>query len=155
MIDFPLVQGAQSSTRSALRAVEKLTSILTVSAYLSVVGCFLILTGRIRVSPLGFARRVLAALRPPFKGDLVELIHERGNCYVAPLARKLISDSNGRSRLKLFEDGQELPYPHSNHDDIREVGAGRYSHWGDAVFFSSSDNSDPAKNGRRYSVREI
>jgi hypothetical protein len=136
-------------------AANRLVSITAVSAYLAMVGGVLILAGRIRVSPRGFARRVLAVLRPPFKGDLVELIHERGNCYVAPLTRKLISDSNGRSRLILFEDGQELPYPHSSHDDIREFGAGRYSHWGDAVFFSSSDNSEPGKNRRRYSVREM
>ena len=142
-------------SRSTVGAAKRLASITAVSAYLAFVGCFLVLAGRIRVSPRGFARRVLAALRPPFKGDLVELTHERGNCYVAPLGRKLISDSNGRSRLKLFENGQELPFPHSSHDEIRELGAGRYSHWGDAVFFSSSDNSDPAKNGRRYSVREI
>ncbi len=141
--------------KSIVGVAEKLISIFGVSLYLIVVGCFLVLTGRIRVSPRGFARRMLAGLRPPFKGDLMELTHERGNCYVAPLTRKLISDSNGRSRLKLLEDGQELPFPHSSHDDIREFGAGRYSHWGDAVFFSSSDNSDPAKNGRRYSVREI
>jgi hypothetical protein len=140
--------------KSIVEVAKKLISIFAVSVYLTIVGCFLVLTGRIRVSPRGFARRVLAVLRPPFKGDLVELIHEKGNCYVAPLPRKLISDSNGRSRLTLFEDGQELPYPHSSHDDIRELGAGRYSHWGDAVFFSSSDNIDPAKNGRRYSVRE-
>jgi len=140
--------------KSIVGVAKKLISIFAVSLYLAIVGCFLVLTGRIRVSPRGFALRVLAVLRPPFKGDLVELIHERGNCYVAPLARKLLSDSNGRSRLTLFEDGQALLYPHSNHDDIRELGAGRYSHWGDAVFFSSSDNSDPAKNGRRYSVRE-
>ena len=136
-------------------AAKRLASITAVSAYLAFVGFFLVLAGRIRVSPRGFGRRVLAVLRPPFKGDLVELTHERGNCYVAPLAKRLVSDSNGRSRLRLFEDGQELPFPHSTHDDIRELGAGRYSHWGDAVFFSSSDNSDPAKNGRRYSVREI
>jgi len=141
--------------KSIVGVAEKLISIFGVSLYLIVVGCFLVLTGRIRVSPRGFARRMLAGLRPPFKGDLMELTHERGNCYVAPLTRKLISDSNGRSRLKLLEDGQELPFPHSSHDDIREFGAGGYSHWGDAVFFSSSDNSDPAKNGRRYSVREI
>jgi len=142
-------------SRSIVGVAEKLISIFGVSLYLIVVGCFLVLTGRIRVSPRGFARRVLALLRPPFKGDLVELIHEKGNCYVAPLGRKLISDSNGRSRLTLFEDGQALPYAHSTHDDIREIGEGRYSHWGDAVFFSSSDNSDPSKNGRRYSVQEI
>jgi hypothetical protein len=141
--------------RSMVGAANRLVSIAAVSVYLAMVGCLLVLAGRIRLSPRGFARRVLALLRPPFKADLIEWTHERGHCYVAPLGKALISDSNGRSRLKLFEDGRELPYPHSNHDDIREHGAGRYSHWGDAVFFSASDNSDPAKNGRRYSVREI
>ena len=141
--------------QSILQIAKKLTSILAVSLYFTVVASFLVLTGRILVSPRGFARRLLASLRPRFKGDLMEMSHEKGNCYVAPLGRKLISDSNGRSRLTLFEDGQALPYAHSSHDDIREIGAGRYSHWGDAVFFSSSDNSDPAKNGRRYSVEEI
>ena len=103
---------------------NRLVSITAVSAYLAMVGGVLVLAGRIRVSPRGFARRVLALLRPPFKGDLVEWTHERGHCYVAPLAKELISDSNGRSRLKLFEDGQELPYPHSSHDDIREYRSG-------------------------------
>jgi hypothetical protein len=141
--------------RSFVGAAKRLVSITVVSAYLAVVGCFLVLTGRIRVSPRGFALRLLAVLRPRFKGDLMEMSHEKGNCYVASLGRKLISDSNGRSRLILFEDGQALPYAHSTHDDIRETGSGHYSHWGDAVFFSSSDNSDPSKNGRRYSVEEI
>jgi hypothetical protein len=41
--------------------------------------------------------------------------------------------------------------------DIEDVGKGRYSHWIDDekkvyVFFSTSDNSDPRKNGRVYSV---
>lgn len=141
--------------RSILQIAARLPSIFAVSLYLTIVASFLVLTGRIRVSPRGFARRVLASLQPRFKGELMEMSHEKGNCYVAPLGRKLISDSNGRSRLTLFEDGQALPYAHSTHDDIREIGEGRYSHWGDAVFFSSSDNSDPSKNGRRYSVQEI
>lgn len=141
--------------RSIVGAAKTLVSILAVSVYLTIVGGFLVLTGRIRVNPRGFARRILARLQPPFRSDLAAWTHERGNCYVAPLPRKLISDSNGRSRLRLLEDGQELPFPHASHDDIRELGAGRYSHWGDAVFFSSSDNSAPGKNGRRYSVREV
>jgi hypothetical protein len=141
--------------RSILQTIEKLVSIFAVSLYLTVVASFLILTRRIPVSPQKFSRKLLAALLPRFQGEILELAHERGNCYVALLPKKLISDSNGGSRLKLFEDGQELPYPHSSHDDIRELGAGRYSHWNDAVYFSSSDNSDPAKNGKRYSVREI
>ena len=110
------------------------------------------------MSPRKFARalggRLLAPLRP-FSGELTEVTHEKGHCYVAPVGRRLISDLDGRSRLILFEDGQALAHPHSSDDDIRELGAGRYSHWGDEVLFSSSDNTDPSTNDRHYSVREV
>jgi pectate lyase len=142
----------------ALRSVAKVASIVAVSVYLTAVGCFLVVTRRIRVSPRKFAgalgRRLLARFGPPFSIEVAEVAHEKGHCYVAPLGKKLISDFDGRSRLTLFEDGRALPYPHSTHDDIRELGAGRYSHWGEVVFFSSSDNTDPSRNGRRYSARE-
>jgi len=142
-----------------LPTLNKFASILGVSLYLTVVGCLLVLTRRIRVSPSKFAHavahRLLASFRQPFSAELAEVVHEKGHCYMAPLGRRLISDLDGRSRLRLFEDGQELPHPHSAHDDIRDLGAGRYSHWGNALFFSSSDNTDPSANGRRYSVREV
>ena len=134
-------------------------AVLGVSLYLAVVACFLVLTQRIRVSPSKFARavahRLLASFRGPFSAELTEVVHDKGHCYVAPLGRTLISDLDGRSRLRVFEDGQELPLPHSAHDDIRTLGAGRYSHWGSTLFFSSSDNTDSSANGRRYSVREV
>src|SRR4029077_6571352 len=40
--------------------------------------------------------------------------------------------------------------PHVAHRSIREEGCGRYSRWGDTVYFSTSDNSDPRSNGRLY-----
>jgi len=42
---------------------------------------------------------------------------------------------------------------HSLHDDIRGVGQGRYSHWRNALLFSTSDNSDAQTNGRVYALR--
>jgi len=39
---------------------------------------------------------------------------------------------------------------HTVHPEIRERGSGGYSHWQDSVYFSTSDNSDPRSNGRRY-----
>lgn len=142
-----------------LRAFNKGASIFMVSLYLAVVACFLLLTRRIRLKPSKLAREVartlLAPLRGPFSADLAEVMPENGHCCVARLKRRLISDRDGVSRLRLFENGRELPHPHSAHDLIRTLGAGRYSHWGDAVFFSSSDNTDPSANGRRYTVREI
>ena len=65
------------------------------------------------------------------------------------------SDSNSLpaiSTLKFFEDGIELQKAHSNHDDIRTLGIGRYSHWGPGLYFSSSDNKNPIHNERQYSV---
>ena len=74
---------------------------------------------------------------------------DKGFPYVLPV------DTMGapyKSRLALFENGKLLGPSHSLHALIRERGMGRYSHWGDAVIFSSSDGSDPRTNGRRYSV---
>jgi Glycosyltransferase 61 len=57
-----------------------------------------------------------------------------------------------RSPLLLFEDGRELDPGHALHDAIRHCGAGRYSFWKGEFHFSTSDNSDPNRNGRTYSV---
>lgn len=61
-------------------------------------------------------------------------------------------DNGSRSHLVLCEDGHPLGPPHSLHDDIRQKGLGRYSHWGDDIVFSASDNSNPNTNGRTYWV---
>ena len=58
--------------------------------------------------------------------------------------------AKGRSPVFVFEDGEQLTLPHSIHDDIANYGAGRFSHWGDAVYFSTSDNTNPNENGRVY-----
>ncbi|MBZ0253665.1 MAG: hypothetical protein K8I02_10030, partial [Candidatus Methylomirabilis sp.] len=58
-----------------------------------------------------------------------------------------------RSRLVVYEDGVPLGPPHAGHEDIRKVGGGRFSHWKDKVYFSTSDNTNPNVNGRRYTVR--
>lgn len=65
-------------------------------------------------------------------------------------------DSNSHpiaSMLGLFEDGKLLGPPHSSHETIRMIGKGAYSHWGNALYFSTSDGSDPNTNGRRYICR--
>jgi len=72
-----------------------------------------------------------------------------------------ISDAGGRadhtrqrrSFLRLYENGQPLGPAHSYHDRIRDDGEGRYSHWGEFLYFSSSDGTDPNRNGRRYTYR--
>jgi len=56
-----------------------------------------------------------------------------------------------QSKCILLEDGKPLGLPHSAHKEIREIGKGKYSHWSERlIYFSSSDNSDPRTNGRKY-----
>lgn len=57
-----------------------------------------------------------------------------------------------RSSLLLFEDGRQLGPAHALHQSIADEGHGRYSHWGERILFSASDNSDPKTNGRTYTV---
>lgn len=60
------------------------------------------------------------------------------------------------STLRLFEDGVEIGPAHSSHDEIRAIGMGRFSHWSEGpvswLYMSTSDNSDPRFNGRRYTA---
>jgi hypothetical protein len=57
-----------------------------------------------------------------------------------------------RSPLKLCENGRPIGPPHVALANIAANGKGSFVHWGDSVFFSTSDNTDPNTNGRRYSV---
>lgn len=66
------------------------------------------------------------------------------------------SNNGTQSTLRLFENGIELGPAHSSHANIRNLGLGRFSHWsstdgsGEALRFSTSDNSDPRTNGKSY-----
>jgi peptidoglycan/LPS O-acetylase OafA/YrhL len=93
--------------------------------------------------------------------DSTQVQHEAGYAFTvaAPTgARSWLSlpmDGPGKERqstLKVFENGNALGPPHSSHNSIRRVGSGGFSHWGDYVYFSASDDSDPRSNGRRYTV---
>jgi hypothetical protein len=64
-------------------------------------------------------------------------------------------DSNSAPTLSttvLREDANQLGPAHSPHQEIRDLGGGRFSHWGDGLVFSTSDNSDPRANSRKYVV---
>jgi len=58
-----------------------------------------------------------------------------------------------RSRLLLFESGVPLGPAHSDHVSIRELGGGRFSHWGEWLYFSSSENLPPNRNACSYMLR--
>jgi hypothetical protein len=57
-----------------------------------------------------------------------------------------------RSTATLLEDGVVLGPAHCLHNEIRNIGLGRWSHWGTRIYMSSSDNTDPTLNGRSYSL---
>jgi len=59
-----------------------------------------------------------------------------------------------RSRMMLYEDGRILGLAHSLHDHIAKYGGGRFSHWGEYIYFSASDSSDPNTNSRSYTYCE-
>lgn len=76
-----------------------------------------------------------------------------GFCFIAPLTEAGDSSASpAASNARLFEDGREIGPAHTPHREIEELGAGRFSHWGDELYFSSSDGSSPAENGRTYHV---
>lgn len=79
-----------------------------------------------------------------------------GQCFLAhlPLSTDLGSSSLEpyRSTVRLFEDGRLIGPPFASHADIISSGGGAYSHWGNALYFSSSDGTDPTTNGRQYTL---
>lgn len=80
--------------------------------------------------------------------------HEAGQMYSVHLPElTFMSDAPGnerRSSLTLLEDGRPLYYRHALLPGIEKYGEGRFRHWEDRLFFSSSDLSNPQNNGRRY-----
>ncbi len=84
---------------------------------------------------------------------LTEIKPERGRCYVARIPLLTPNERDDRQTgLRLFEDGVELTAGGARHAEIRELGGGRFSHWGASLYFSSSDGSDPLTSGRAYSI---
>jgi SAM-dependent methyltransferase len=89
-------------------------------------------------------------LHPPFRREL-------GHCFIQDaLVTCEVPDTieaPRASRFELLEDELPLAPAHSMHQDIRDLGRGRYSHWYDSLYFATRDNSDPNRNGRKYCLR--
>lgn len=141
-----------------------------VGTYLAGVGTYLRLRGKIKpgYSFLTICRstvlaRAYQALGTPSSGPLEDITHLDGHAYRARIP-VFETDMFGRSKVRIYEDGVELGEAHVGHSEIVELGQGRYSHWGigtsregllrlrnfSTLWFSSSDNTDPRTNGRRY-----
>jgi hypothetical protein len=81
---------------------------------------------------------------------------EGGSCFACRLEIAEPWDSvdhPAASVVRLYEDSVMLGPPHASLEEIRRSGGGCYSHWEGRLYFSSSDDSDPRLNGRRYEVR--
>jgi hypothetical protein len=106
------------------------------------------------LSPLG---KVVIPLNSPF-------FHEGGFAHrvsnlpqgEATLLGKIQADDptnlhDTSSPIQLYEGQTPLGPSHSTFRAISKTGRGHFAHWsGRGIFFSSSDNTDPNKNGRRY-----
>ena len=127
-----------------------------VAWYLSVVLTWLILS---RQLPLNISiRRVLRRMlfmriRHPVL--LTGIEPQTGHCFRAKVSPRIGSDSDDVSRVRIYEDDKPLPMAHVAHLTIAELGLGRFSHWDSHLYFSSSDNTDPRTNGRKYTFKEI
>lgn len=85
--------------------------------------------------------------------NTVGLVHDVGYAYHINYPLPQIGDSNEyptASTLRLFENGVELGPAHTAYREICTYGKGRFVHWGTKLYFSASDNTNPATNGRKY-----
>jgi hypothetical protein len=81
---------------------------------------------------------------------------ETGQAYSAllPELKDMADSMEGlhKSPFLLCENDKMIGQPHTDYDVIRRSGRGNFSHWVDALYFSSSDGSDPNTNNRQYSL---
>ena len=85
--------------------------------------------------------------------DLIGLRVDSGFCYKLGHDLDVMGDSPQFptiSTMHLYENGVELGPAHAVHHDIRAYGLGQFSHWENGLYFSTSDNSNPLTNGRKY-----
>lgn len=79
-----------------------------------------------------------------------------GHAFLASVPPALLAMiARGEFFVSVLEDGVDLGPGDASHQAIRDIGHGRYSLWGGSLWFSASDNSDCANNGRNYSVMAV
>jgi hypothetical protein len=114
---------------------------------LSFWGGLFLFDDRQRIDPDACPAGEMTTLSPPYS-------FLNGHAYkakVPSLAGQADSASNlFVSPVRLCEDKMLLGPPHTYHAEIVGSGFGRFSHFGEEIVFSSSDNSDPNANGRKY-----
>ena len=81
-----------------------------------------------------------------------------GNAWCATLPDDVVPyDEPGSkaSKLMLYENDVPLGFPHCNVRQIAKHGGSRYLHEKGKLIFSTTDNSDPNQNGRRYTYSSL
>ena len=79
---------------------------------------------------------------------------DRGYAWTIVLPDELTSrPSASKALFFLWEDSRKLAPNNAMHAAIRDEGAGAHAFWPRYLCFSTSDGSDPNRNGRRYRVR--
>ena len=98
---------------------------------------------------LGRRQRKVIRLEQPFH-------HKGGRCWTLELPPTVPEGDTPTqpqaSQLLLFEDKAPIGPPHCEHALIARYGSGRFSHWHNTLYFSTSDDSNPNVNGRTYDV---
>jgi hypothetical protein len=129
----------------------RMTVMIAISAII-VCGMLAWLKRATDVTPRG---SLVVALYPPY-------LNERGTAWLAehmlPFDQKQLlpyaDDPKvevGHSPVMIYEEGKPLGPAHSNFAQISKIGQGRFNYWiGQGLIFSTSDGSDPNRNGRRY-----
>lgn len=114
---------------------------------------FLFAKGKTWLDPL-FASRHSLTLPPPFApNDSAPQPCMVWRASLPQWARYAdTARESRRSTLLVWEDGRCLSFPHCRYINMRHFGCGRYRHWEDSLYFTTSDNSDPNTNGRAYTV---
>ncbi len=130
----------------------RLFNIIWVSAYLLFTALLLSIRGAL--PGILILRWIWNLSAPNLRITIQNADHESGLCWVARLPSGILCDRDSVSMLELYEDGTKIGQAHCLHDEIRQHGKGRYSHWGDRLFFSTPDGTDPNTNGRTYELVE-
>lgn len=79
---------------------------------------------------------------------------EQGHCFIAIVQCGMPGDRESKSSVTVWENGVQIGPAHQAHKDIRASGGGRFSYWAQGnLYFSTTDNSDPRTNGRKYEIR--
>ena len=88
-------------------------------------------------------------LAPPY-----QKVGDMAYAYIATLPELVqLADNDtspARSPVVVCEGKYSMGPAHTLHAEIGSLGRGRFSHVTGGVVFSTSDNSDPNSNGKRY-----